>query len=145
MGKLIVIEGLDGSGKGTQGAILFEKLKENFESKPIFYIGFDNGIKNGKFSIVFEYDVVDENGARADYAIRIAIEMEKKIKITLNGKVKEVSAIEKDGKKVEDEMNLMRVHVNRLLPRFCQVAEVEVVKEEFEKTPKRSIKRYLYK
>jgi dTMP kinase len=30
MGKLIVIEGLDGSGKGTQGAILFEKLKEKF-------------------------------------------------------------------------------------------------------------------
>lgn len=40
----------------------FEKLKENFESKPIFYIGFDNGIKNGRFSIVFDYDVVDEIG-----------------------------------------------------------------------------------
>lgn len=27
-GKLIVIEGLDGSGKATQSSILYEKLKE---------------------------------------------------------------------------------------------------------------------
>ena len=54
-------------------------------------------------------------------------------------------AIEADGKQVAEEMEHMRVHVNRLLPRFCQIAQVEMVKEEFEKTPKKSIKRYLYK
>ena len=31
MGKLIVIEGLDGSGKGTQGAILYKRLKEKYD------------------------------------------------------------------------------------------------------------------
>lgn len=30
MGKLIVIEGLDGSGKGTQGKLLYEFLKEKY-------------------------------------------------------------------------------------------------------------------
>ncbi|MBQ5783190.1 MAG: thymidylate kinase, partial [Oscillospiraceae bacterium] len=29
MGKLIVIEGLDGSGKATQANLLFEKLKSS--------------------------------------------------------------------------------------------------------------------
>ena len=37
-----------------------------------------------------------------------------------------------------------RVHVNRLLPVFCRLSKLELVEKEFEKTPKRSIKRYLY-
>jgi long-chain acyl-CoA synthetase len=57
----------------------------------------------------------------------------------------DTATIEKEGKNAAEEMNQMRLHVNKLLPRFCQIAEVEIVKEEFEKTPKRSIKRYLYK
>ncbi len=35
--------------------------------------------------------------------------------------------------------------LNRDLPSYSQVSDVEILKEEFEKTPKRSIKRYLYK
>ncbi len=35
--------------------------------------------------------------------------------------------------------------LNAGLPQYAQVAEIELVKEEFEKTPKRSIKRFLYK
>ena len=31
MGKLIVIEGLDGSGKATQANLLYERLSRNFE------------------------------------------------------------------------------------------------------------------
>ena len=33
---------------------------------------------------------------------------------------------------------------NRLLPRYSQLSKVEIVKEPFEKTPKMSIKRFLY-
>lgn len=36
-------------------------------------------------------------------------------------------------------------HVNSNLPGYSQIADMRIVKEEFEKTPKRSIKRYLYK
>ena len=32
-----------------------------------------------------------------------------------------------------------------LQPPYCRLAAIEIVKEEFEKTPKKSIKRYLYK
>lgn len=37
-----------------------------------------------------------------------------------------------------------RVQMNHELPSFCQVARVQIYPEEFEKTPKKSIKRYLY-
>lgn len=37
-----------------------------------------------------------------------------------------------------------RVEVNKNLPAYCQIAAVKLRDEEFEKTPKKSIKRYLY-
>ena len=37
------------------------------------------------------------------------------------------------------------VALNKLLPNYSKVAEIELVEKEFEKTPKRSIKRFLYK
>ena len=42
------------------------------------------------------------------------------------------------------EMERNRVKLNAKLPPFCQVATVEVVPEEFQKTPTRKIKRFLY-
>ena len=38
-----------------------------------------------------------------------------------------------------------RVAVNEQIPAYCKIAEIEIHKQEFEKTPKKSIKRYLYK
>lgn len=35
--------------------------------------------------------------------------------------------------------------LNKLLPRYSQLSKIEIVKKEFEKTPKKSIKRFLYK
>jgi long-chain acyl-CoA synthetase len=37
-----------------------------------------------------------------------------------------------------------RKHLNREIPTYMQVARFQVVDTEFEKTPKRSIKRFLY-
>ena len=47
-----------------------------------------------------------------------------------------------------DIANIMeqnRQELNASQPAYCKLAAVEIVKEEFEKTPKKSIKRYLYK
>ncbi len=38
-----------------------------------------------------------------------------------------------------------RLAVNKNLPNYSQISSIELVEQEFEKTPKRSIKRYLYK
>ena len=48
----------------------------------------------------------------------------------------------------DDLQSLMeenRVLVNANLPVYCKIAAIEIHDEEFEKTPKKSIKRYLYK
>ena len=42
-------------------------------------------------------------------------------------------------------MEQNRTQVNEHLPAYCKLAEIEIHKNEFEKTPKKSIKRYLYK
>ena len=42
-------------------------------------------------------------------------------------------------------MEQNRTQVNEQLPAYCKLAEIEIHKNEFEKTPKKSIKRYLYK
>lgn len=48
-------------------------------------------------------------------------------------------------KTLTELMEENRVAVNKNLPQYCQISSIELVASEFEKTPKRSIKRYLYK
>ena len=42
-------------------------------------------------------------------------------------------------------MEQNRQQLNQVVPAYSKVAEFEILEEEFEKTPKKSIKRYLYK
>ena len=37
-----------------------------------------------------------------------------------------------------------RLEDNKTLPAYSQITKMKIYNEEFEKTPKRSIKRYLY-
>jgi long-chain acyl-CoA synthetase len=48
-------------------------------------------------------------------------------------------------KSLTQMMEENRVAVNANLPQYSQISSIELVASEFEKTPKRSIKRYLYK
>ena len=43
-----------------------------------------------------------------------------------------------------DVMEENRKQLNSLLPAFCKVSAIQIHEKEFEKTPKKSIKRYLY-
>ena len=48
----------------------------------------------------------------------------------------------------DDLQNIMeqnRQQLNAEMPAYCKLSAIEIHKEEFEKTPKKSIKRYLYK
>ena len=49
-----------------------------------------------------------------------------------------------DEKGVENAMEENRVHLNAELPAYEQIARIKIYNEEFEKTPKKSIKRFLY-
>ena len=57
-------------------------------------------------------------------------------------------AMKKDGLSEEDMAEIpekIRLNTNKQLPLYSQIAKVEVVRVPFEKTPKMSIKRFLYK
>ena len=45
---------------------------------------------------------------------------------------------------INKQMEQNRIDLNTRIPAYCQVNSVTVYHEEFEKTPKKSIKRYLY-
>jgi long-chain acyl-CoA synthetase len=49
-----------------------------------------------------------------------------------------------DEKAVENAMEANRVQLNTELPAYEQIARIKIYHEEFEKTPKKSIKRFLY-
>lgn len=50
-----------------------------------------------------------------------------------------------DDEAVSDIPETVRVNSNRVLPLYSQITKVEIVTEPFIKTPKMSIKRFLYK
>ena len=45
---------------------------------------------------------------------------------------------------LEEIMEQNRKDLNQILPAFSRISEIRLHDEEFQKTPKKSIKRYLY-
>ncbi|HOE94258.1 MAG TPA: AMP-binding protein, partial [Candidatus Cryptobacteroides sp.] len=45
---------------------------------------------------------------------------------------------------LEARLNAELPEINKILPAFAQISKLEFMPEDFERTPKRSIKRYLY-
>lgn len=56
-------------------------------------------------------------------------------------KVKQLNLSTRD---VEEIMEQNRKQLNQIIPNYCSLMGIRVMKEEFEKTPKKSIKRFLY-
>ena len=50
-----------------------------------------------------------------------------------------------DGLNLDEQMTLMRTAVNAEMPAYSKISKVEVMDQPFEKTPKMSIKRFMYK
>jgi long-chain acyl-CoA synthetase len=56
-----------------------------------------------------------------------------------------ISAVKNDPAAIEKIIDKQRASINKNLPQYEKVARFEIVEKEFEKTPKKSIKRFLYK
>ena len=50
-----------------------------------------------------------------------------------------------DEESISDIPEKVRINSNRTLPSYSQITKIEIVLAPFEKTPKMSIKRFLYK
>ena len=46
---------------------------------------------------------------------------------------------------LKEMMEQNKTQLNEILPAYCKLAEIEIRNDEFEKTPKKSIKRFMYK
>ena len=57
---------------------------------------------------------------------------------------KRIESQEMTSQDVDGEMEQYIKMVNRVVPRYCKISRFELRKNDFEKTPKKSIKRYLY-
>jgi len=57
----------------------------------------------------------------------------------------EMQQIEDNIEKINQLMQENLQKLNKLLPGYSKVSDIEIVEKEFEKTPKKSIKRFLYK
>ena len=67
------------------------------------------------------------------------------IVVDREGKLVALVYPEQTNRNIAELMEENRVAVNKNLPQYSQISAIELVASEFEKTPKRSIKRYLYK
>lgn len=54
----------------------------------------------------------------------------------------EIDGYDKEG--IEKYFNDSLSDLNKELPNYARIKKIEVMPEDFERTPKRSIKRYLY-
>jgi long-chain acyl-CoA synthetase len=55
------------------------------------------------------------------------------------------ATLPQNGEELADMAEAIRLGSNKKLPNYSQLAKVEFQKEPFQKTPKMSIKRFLYK
>lgn len=56
----------------------------------------------------------------------------------------EAKSIELNTTDLEEIMEQNRKELNALIPAYCKISAIKIHEQEFEKTPKKSIKRYLY-
>jgi len=83
---------------------------------------------------------------RQPYVVEsVVVERDKKIVALVYPDYDRVSQESLDDNALAKLMDENRINLNLLLPLYSQIAKIELRKEEFEKTPKRSIKRFKYK
>jgi long-chain acyl-CoA synthetase len=75
----------------------------------------------------------------------IVVQRDQKLVALVHPDLDACSANNMSSEDVETQMkqNLEQLNLNQ--PAYCKVAYIEIHDEEFEKTPKKSIKRFLYK
>jgi long-chain acyl-CoA synthetase len=74
----------------------------------------------------------------------LVVEKDGKLVALVHPDIEAASAVGLKMPQIEQQMEKNISDLNHDLPDYSRIAEVKVFQEEFEKTPKRSIKRYLY-
>ena len=94
---------------------------------------------------IYPEDIEDQLNNLPFVAESIVVERDNKLVALIYPDFEAAKAAHADTEEaLRETMENNRTEINKLLPAYSQIARVEIYREEFKKTPKRSIKRYLY-
>lgn len=94
---------------------------------------------------IYPEEIEDKLNTQPFVVESIVVERDKKLVALVFPDFDRVSQDSLDEMGLTKLMEENRLRLNMLLPVFSRISKIEVQKEAFEKTPKRSIKRFLYK
>ena len=94
---------------------------------------------------IYPEEIEDKLNSMAMVVESIVVQRENKLVALVHPDLDEAKSMNFTKEDLEGIMEQNRETLNQQLPAYEKIAEVEIHEEEFEKTPKKSIKRYLYK
>lgn len=94
---------------------------------------------------VYPEEIEDKLNSMAMVSESLIVQRDDKLVGLVFPDIEEAHTMGFDETDIESVMEQNRKELNEQLPPFCQLSSIQLQKEEFAKTPKRSIKRYLYK
>ena len=94
---------------------------------------------------IYPEEIEDKLNSQPYVVESIVVERDKKIVALVFPDLDRVSQESLDENDLAKLMEDNRIKLNLALPLYSRIAKIELLKEAFEKTPKRSIKRFMYK
>lgn len=93
---------------------------------------------------VYPEEIEDKLNSMALVAECIIVQRGEKLVALVYPDHDEAESMDFSGDDVKAIMEQNRQELNNILPAYCKISAIEIHEEEFAKTPKKSIKRYLY-
>ena len=93
---------------------------------------------------IYPEEIEDQLNSMAMVAESVVIQDADRLVALVYPDMEETEAMGFSSEDVAGLMEENRIQLNQLLPPFSKIAEIRIRETEFEKTPKKSIKRYLY-
>ena len=93
---------------------------------------------------IYPEEIEDKLNSMALVVESIVVQRDSKLIALVHPDLEEARNMNFSQKDIEEVMEQNRNTLNQMLPAYEKISEVEIYEEEFEKTPKKSIKRYLY-
>lgn len=93
---------------------------------------------------IYPEEIEDKLNSMAMVSESLVVKRDEKLVALVHPDAEEMQAIDFAENDLVDVMEQNRQKLNTLLPAFCQISHIQIQEKEFEKTAKKSIKRYLY-
>ncbi len=93
---------------------------------------------------IYPEEIEDKLNSLAMVMESIVVQRDTKLVALVHPDLDEAKSMNFSNKDLQDIMEQNRNSLNQMLPAYEKISEIEIHEDEFEKTPKKSIKRYLY-